>query len=259
MSRDAERRRQQALVQRLMVAGATAPPEGLRPHRLPRGLAAYEANAAGSSERALAGTYPTVQAMLGTEPFGRLAQVLWAVHPPVRGDLSAWGGDLPGFLAADPSLAEWPYLADCARLDAAVARCATAPDVSPDPATLARLGEADADRLHLDLAPGVAVVDSDFPIVTLWHAHRAADLPDRLPLARAALAERRSEHALVWRAGWRPEVSLMDAPAVPFTAAVLAGVSLGEALHRAGPAFVFEPWLVSAVQDGWLLRVRVAD
>ncbi len=258
MTREAERRRQQALVQRLMVPGAQALPDGLRPHRLPRGLAAYEANAAGAAERALAGTYPTVQAMLGTEPFGRLAQALWAAHPPLRGDLSTWGDDLPGFLAANPSLAEWPYLADCARLDAAVARCAGASDAAPDPATLARLGEADADRLYLDRAPGVSVLGSAFPIVTLWHAHRAGGLPDHLPLARAALAEGRSEHALVWRAGWRPEVSLADGPAVQFTAALLAGVSLGEALHGAGPAFVFEPWLVSAVRDGWLLQVRIA-
>jgi len=259
MTRDTEQQRQQALVRRLLAPGADASPPGLRPRRLTRGLAAYESHAAGAAERALAGTFPTVQAMLGDEPFGRLAQALWLAHPPSRGDLAAWGDELPHFLASEPALAEWPYLADCARLDAAVARCAASADAVADPSTLAHLGDADADRLHLDLAPGVAVIDSPFPIVTLWHAHRAADLRERLPEAQSALAQARSECALVWRAGWRPEVSLIDRGAGQFTAAVRDGVALGRALTQAGETFAFEPWLVSAVRDGWLVRVRIAD
>jgi hypothetical protein len=256
MNRQTEALRQQALVQRLMTPGDTSSPAGLRAHRLARGLAAYDTNAAGSAERALAGTFPTLLAMLGAEPFACLAQALWRAHPPSKGDLATWGDELPAFLAADVSLAEWPYLADCARLDAAAARCASAPDTAPDAGTWARLGDTEAHRLFLDLLPGVGLVESDFPVITLWRAHRADDTADRLAVARAALAEGRGECALVWRAGWRPEVSPLDAPAARFTASVMGGASLAEALRRAGEAFVFEPWLVAALRDGWLWRVR---
>jgi len=258
MTRDTERHRQQALVRRLLAPGTGTLPPGLRPHRLARGLAAYEAHAAGVAERALAGTFPTVQAMLGEEPFCRLAWVFWAAHPPSRGDLAAWGTELPHFLANDATLAQWPYLADCARLDAAVSRCAASADAVADLTTLTHLGDCDPHRLQLELAPCVAVVQSPFPVVTLWRAHRAAASPTRLSEAREALADGRPECALLWRAGWRPEVSPIDTPAAKFTAALADGVSLGQALACAGKAFAFEPWLVSAVRDGWLVRVRIS-
>ena len=256
MTRDAEGRRQHALVQRLLAGGPA--PAGLQPQRLARGLAAYEANAAGSAERALAGAHPTVQALLGEATFAQVAQALWRAHPPVRGDLAQWGDALPAFLADDASLSEWPYFADCARLDAAVARAAASADGEADAATLARLGDTPPDRLLLDLSPAVAVVASRFPIVTLWQAHRPDAAADALSTARAALAEGRAECALVWRAGWRPCVTCLEAPAAAFTQAVQQGVPLGPALQGAGDAFAFEPWLVAAVRDGWLWRVRVA-
>ena len=259
MTRDTEHRRQQGLVRRLLMPGACAIPPGLRPGRLERGLSAYDTHAAGAAERSLAGTYPTVQAMLGMEPFGRLSQVLWTAHPPLRGDLAAWGDELPQFLANDASLDEWPYLSDCARLDRAVSRCASSADAVIDLSALARLGDTDADRLRLDLAAGATVIDSLYPVVTLWHAHRAADVSGHLSAARAALAEGRAECAFVWRAGWRPQVSLIDTAAAQFVMALCDGASLGEALGRAGEAFAFEPWLVSALQDGWLTRVHMTE
>ena len=100
------------------------------------------------------------------------------------------------------------------------------------------------------------MIESLFPVVTLWHAHRAADGPERLGGARMALAEGRSECALVWRAGWRPEVSLVDASGARFTRGLLDGITLGVALSLAGEGLAFEPWLVSAVRDGWLVKVR---
>ena len=259
MTRDTEQRRQQAFMRRLLTPGTCPTPPGLRPERLARGLAAYDAHAAGVAERSLAGTYPTVLAMLGAESFGRLAQVLWTAHPPLRGDLAAWGDELPQFLADDASLAEWPYLADCARLDRAVARCASSADAVSDLSTLVRLGDTDADRLRLDLAPGTTAIDSPYPVVTLWHAHRVAGVSGHLSAARAALAEGRAECAFVWRAGWRPQVSLIDRAAAQFVMALRDGACLGQALRHAGEAFAFEPWLVSALRDGWLTRVHMAE
>lgn len=251
-----ERERQQWLLARLRAGGAdAADADWLKPGHRDRGLSAYAVNAAAAAERALAATYPTVQAMLGDGPFADQARRLWAAQPPVCGDLAEWGLTLPDVLAADPALQDWPYLADCARLDRAVACSAQAADGEPQRASLSMLGDTDPDRIALVLAPSVAVVRSPHPIATLWHAHQpdVGDAAAAMASAREALAEGRGECARVWREGWQVRVaSIAEAEAV-FTEALQRGRSLGAALAEAGDGLVFEAWLVGGLQQGWLL------
>jgi hypothetical protein len=116
-----EQRRQQALLQALwqpqqqhgsLTDWLRAPGTALTQ----RGLQAYAANAGASAERALAASFPTVQALVGDEAFAGLARACWRALPPERGDLACFGAALPGFIEADTLLADVPYLADCARL-----------------------------------------------------------------------------------------------------------------------------------------------
>ena len=110
---EAEARRQRQLLAALSLRGE---PPALRERgaRAERGLAAYRANASALAERALAAACPTLQAMLGEADFAALARAFWRDHPPQRGDLGEWGGELPGWIAAQAGLAEWPWLADSA-------------------------------------------------------------------------------------------------------------------------------------------------
>lgn len=226
---------------------------------LARGLAVYTANAGVNAERALAARYPTVLAMLGDETFAPMARAVWRQSPPARGDLAQWGDTLPAFLADAEQLAELPYLADVARLDDAVTRAEGAADVEPDLTTLLRLGDTEADRLVLRPAPGLALVASAHPVVTIWRAHHDAQqaaLADPFAAAREALAEQRAETALVWRKGWAVRVAEVDAP----TAAFLR-LAFGQAQPLAAaldvPGFDFEHWLAPAVADGLLVRIDV--
>jgi hypothetical protein len=267
MSRDDDTHQRERIRQRLLMqALRSGQPAALAgwtraPVRadLSRGLAVYTANAAVNAERALAARYPTVRAMLGDETFVPMARAFWKQSPPQRGDLAQWGDHLPGFLADAEQLAELPYLADVARLDAAVAQAEGAVDVAPDLSTLMRLGDTEPDRLVLRPAPGLALVTSTSPIVAIWRAHHDAQqtaLADPFADARLALAGQVAETALVWRQGWQMRVTGVDAPTARFLrGALLQAQALAGVLDA--PDFDFSQWLAPAVADGLLVRIDV--
>jgi hypothetical protein len=272
MSTEREAQRQQQLLRTLWRAD---PAQALQPWaadeaaRFKRGLQAYQAHAGALAQRALAAAYPTVQQLLGDEPFGALARALWRQHPPEQGDVDAWGGALAGFVAQAPDLADEPYLPDVARLEWAVHLAGRAADDDAPPAGLQRLADTDPAALWLRPRAGTALVVSGWPVVTLWQAHQpAARLQaDPFAAAREALARCQAETALVWRQGWQVQVQALDAAEATLCQAVLQGQSLAQAIggwagqgkavqSDAGPAHPglpgFEAWLLRQLQRGWL-------
>lgn len=251
---DAEAARQQALLAALITreAGSLALREEAK--RAERGLAAYRANANALAERALAAAFPTVQAMLGEADFGQLARLHWREHPPQCGDIGAWGDALPAAIEANANLAEWPWLADCARLDLALHRCERAADDTLDAGSLERLGGAEPAQLRLVTMPGLALIESAYPIATIHAAHRRRD-GDAFAPVREALAAGRGEAVWVAHQGFRAAMHVVDAPTAAWLRALLAGASLADALERAGPAFDFAAWLAQALRSGWLKGV----
>jgi hypothetical protein len=230
--------------------------------RFARGLQAYQANAGALAERALAAAYPTVQQLLGETSFARLARAHWHQAPPVRADVARWGGGLADRLSATEGLIDQePYLPDVARLEWAAHQAESTAEESFDPHGLERLADTDPARLWLLPRAGTALVASAHPLVSLWQAHRPGRVgqDDRFDAVRAAWAEGRAETALVWRRGERVEVAAVPAADAAFTAAVLHGLSLGQALDQAldrstaDPAFDFSAFLRVALQRGWLI------
>lgn len=254
MSQATEALRQQRL---LAVLRAQAPLDTLSgwlrgpPARAQRGLQAYTANAGALAERALSAAFPTIAELVGAGSFAALARAFWQAQPPERGDVAQWGGALPGFIAAAAQLADEPCLADVARLDWAVHLAELASDADRAAQGLEQLATADPDRLRLQLAPGTALVSSTHPVATIWQAHRSS-ATDRFAPVRQAFALGAAEHGLVWRQGYRAQVTALPEAAAGFTHAVLAGRSLGQALAGAAPDFDFETWLLAALQQGWI-------
>ena len=238
---------------------------GDAPERQARGLRAYRANAQATAARALAAAFPTVAALLGDETFNAVAARHWQLHPPERGDLSQFGTAFTSALADDPQLSDLPYLADVARLDWAVHHCAMAADAPGTVAGLALLADTDPAELRLMLWPGLRLLSSAWPVVSIWQAHQPpaeaqSDLtaPDKLAVAGQALAAQQAETALVWRSGWRPQVQALGDADARFTRALLNGDALAVALDTAAADFDFEPWLLSALRQAWIAAV-VAD
>jgi hypothetical protein len=216
-----------------------------------RGLQAYQAHAGALAERALAAAFPTVHQLVGDESFGALARALWSAQAPERGDIATWGAALPAFIEADAQLAAEDYLADVARLDWAWHDAGHAADDASSLVGLERLAEVDPGELWPRWCHGCALVVSRHPVVTIWLAHRRDD-DDRFEPVREAFAAGRGEVAIVWRSGFEPKVAELAPQDLAFSAALMRGCSLAQALSEAGADFNFEPWLVTALQQGWL-------
>lgn len=253
---DLEAERQRRLLDGLFAAAVepSALPTRESGARALRGLQAYRANADASAERALATAFATVKMLLGEDDFRQLAREFWRAAPPQRGDLGEWGEALPGWMVAHPRLAEWPYLADAARLDWALHRCERAADDTPELASVARLGDTDPAQLAVHFMPGIALVESDWPIGLIHRAHHVDDsLFDAL---REAIAARRGEAVLVVRDGWKAVPVTLDAPTAAWTRMLLDGGDLGSALAAAGDEFDFAGWLAAALQSNRLKGIR---
>lgn len=286
MSTELEAERQAALLaslrgpQGLPPVGARGLPGPSGRGNAVAGVQAYRANALATAWRALGAAYPTLSALVGEEAMRALARDLWWHCPPARGDLAHWGADLAVLIGRIDAYADDPYLADVARLDWAVHRAGCAADSVDGVSGLERLADTDPQRLYAEFAPGAALVDSVHPIVSLWQAHSVtgpvAGLTQAQALAAAAQALRagRPECAWVWRAGWAVQVDRLDPADVRFTASLLAGASLAQALEagmavpapaesRAGDTrdapFAFDQWLVRALRASWLQSWRVVS
>jgi hypothetical protein len=225
-----------------------------------QGLAAYRANAGALAERALRSAYPTIAALVGDESFAALARHFWHRHPPQDGDVGTWGEALPAFIADSLQLADEPYLADSARLDWALHRASRAADAANGhdlESGLAALAQADLSTVHLQLAPGAAVLASRFPIVSIWQAHQGRLSFDAV---RAAFEAARAEHAFVWRdTGFALHVDALSPADAAFTRALLERRSLAIALDAAGADFAFDRWLVRALGARWLVALSFAS
>lgn len=247
---------------RWLAAGDTA-----QARRAQRGLQAYRANGQVLAERALAATYPVLAQLVGAENFATLARHFRACHPPLCGDMARWGALLGAFIGASAQLADEPYLADVAHLEWLMHLAGSAADVSPDPASFARLASDDPARITLTLGAGVALGASSYPVASIVNAHLTGS--PSLQEAGQRLAEGRAEHVLVWRQGFRPRVRASTAIENRLLEALMAGRSLLHALNvldvpdavslpggSAVPPFDFNAWLGEAVQTGLVLGVH---
>jgi Putative DNA-binding domain len=218
-----------------------------------RGLKAYQSNGLALADRTLRGAYPVMAQLLGDESFTLLAHDFWRRHPPVRGDLTQWGGELAGFVQCNAQLVEEPYLGDVCRVEWALHQAAGAADREPDLSTFTLLSTNEPDALTLVLSSGVAVISSVYPVASIVTAH--LNHSPAFDEVGRRLREGVFESALVWRQGFRPQVAACSPAQATFVAAVQSGASLLLALTGAGD-FSFNDWLTAAVQSGLVLGAR---
>jgi hypothetical protein len=218
------------------------------------GLAAYRGNGRAHACNALHVQFPTILAMLGPEAFDTLCFSYWHACPPGRGDLAWVGEELAAFIATLETLDEWPWLADCARLDWAVWRISGAPPATFTESDLRRLMDDDPGTISLRLSARVFRLPSRWPLLTIYDAHRLAR-PDWESVA-LAIAQKHAQTAWIWRPhddfAATPSVEALDAATDRWVAALVAGQTLDLALDSAGETFDFAAWLGPAIRQGWI-------
>lgn len=129
----------------------------------------YRNNVFASLGAALAKTFPVVETMLGGEYFSALALAFVRQSLPKSRILAEYGADFPGFIAQFPPLADYPYLADVARLEWSRIEAFRAPDDEPDRGTV--VGDALLNR-RVKLGASARLLASPHPIDTLWRLHQ---------------------------------------------------------------------------------------
>ena len=221
-----------------------------------RGLKAYQSHGHMLAQRTLQAAYPVLAQLLGEDSFAALSRAFWHAHPPARGDLAQWGGELAAFVHASDQLQDEPYLGDVARVEWALHTCAGAADRAPEPSTFELLLSHDPARLRLVLAPGCAVLHSAWPVASIvaTHLQSQPDFEDVGEKLRAGAAET----AVVWRAGFQPKVREALPGEAKVLAALLNNCSLDEAVGS-DASLDFNAWLPMAVQTGLLLAAELIE
>ena len=232
-----------------------------------RGLQAYQSHGLALAERALSAAYPVIQQLIGADNFGPLARYFWRQQPPDAGDMARWGYGLADFLQTAASLADEPFLCDVARVEWALHRAASAADAQLDAPSFALLAAEPPAAPTLSLSPGVWLLVSAYPVVSLIEAHKLPLVQQAPALVRAAEQSQHGtgERALVWRQGFKPRVRRTSAVEHCLLESLLAGQSIETALmhsaehqvsanadpeHTGAAVFDFSAWLAQAVQSG---------
>jgi len=137
-------------------------------------IAVYQNNTIEIARGALSNVYPTVEQLVGEACFRSLAQSYMNANPSRSGDLQSYGSAFPALLGELYSDTEHDYLRDVARLEFALDECLTKeykPGISGEQLQNAISGETD---LHFASNPSLYLVESRYPILTIWRAHHGS-------------------------------------------------------------------------------------
>jgi len=186
----------------------------------------YRNNVFVSLIEALVARFPVCHALVEDEFFRAMARVFIELSPPCSPVLMTYGDDFGDFIETFPPARPVPYLADVARLEAALTRAYHAADASP--MTVDELASAPCrwERIHVELHPSVRIITSPYPIVSIWEAHIC---PDDHPMIDSSIAE----DALVARPNLEVEIHRLPPGAAVFLSMLLKGASLRHAADAA--------------------------
>ncbi len=192
-------------------------------------IAVYVNNFAAIVAGALRNVFPTVEQLVGDACFRGLAQRYSREHASVSGDLQAYGHAFPAMLGQIYGAGEYAFIADIAQLEFALDECLAAAD-SPS-MTGEQLQRALSEETDIPLSPhpSLHLVESSFPIVTLWRAHRDGEL--------ASLSiEAPAQNVVVVRAGSDAQMTVVSPFAMRLIQALISDGPLDAALSGLGSA-----------------------
>jgi hypothetical protein len=148
---------------------------------LPRGarVRIYWNHVFSSLTEALEATFPVVCRLVDPRFFGFAADRYIHTDPPHGPCLFEYGETFPDFLAGFSPCADYPYLADVARLEWALnaaLHAEEAPAISP--AALAVVPPESAGRLVFLTDPAASWLESPWPVDQIWRANQPGADPD---------------------------------------------------------------------------------
>ena len=221
------------------------------------GIDIYRNNLKATATKVLDITFPTVSQLIGGELLALGACQLLKLEPPQDGDWACWGGTFPDLLEQLPQLGEYPYIADCARLDWLIHQTERKPNTSFDHTSINLLAERHLDDINIRFADTFTVITSNYPIYELWHIHHgdSAELYTRA-FRRRIIKESFKQFILVYRPIHKAHICLLSKAEYEWVKQLMAGRSIGEALDRLTHNSVrFEQWLPQMIKLNGISRL----
>ena len=194
--------------------------------RAESGLAVYRNNVTAGLTKVVSTRFPVARRLVGSESFDAAVRAFIAAEPPRSPVLLNYGDAFPQFLRRLGRDACINYVADIADLEVARGRAFHAADVDPLPpeAFAVMPGERLAD-LRLSFHPSVVLMQSRFPIVSVWQANQEAN--------DTALRQWRAEAALIARPLLDVEVWRLPPGSFQFLTELSRGSTIGQSAETA--------------------------
>lgn len=213
-------------------------------------LAIYRHNAEHAFHAALGLSFPVLQRRVGSDYFRQLARRYRERFPSRSGDLHWVGRGFAEFLAEHLRDGDYAWLADLARLEwAREAASVSAELPAIDAHALAAIAPEALEHIVFTLQPSLALVDSPFPVFSVWFANQVDNAP---PVSQSV----GNECGMVRIRADRVEIARLAPDLFSFLSALAAKQTLGEAMTAANAderrlteilAFVFASSLVSSI------------
>lgn len=219
----------QRWMKRRIQPGTPSDEEGLSSVLNPQGgepgwrrLAVYAQGYDARVHDALAEVYEAIRHVIGARAFMELARGYAERCRSHEANLSMVGRHLPAFLSTSSWQERLPFLRDLATLEWRVQEAFHARERTPlHPATLSAMAPEAWAQLRFMFQPSVSLVDSAWPIVSIWEARTQPREAIAIPL------HGRPQCALVFRHGFSVRCEAVSPAQRLLLSGLLAGRSLG--------------------------------
>jgi Putative DNA-binding domain len=217
---------QQSFAAAVLGLPAELPIRAATAARAESGLAVYRNNVMSGLIKVVAARFPVVRRLMGEDPFRESIRRFVAAEPPRSPLLLDYGDGFPQFLRRLGDEACIGHIADIADLEIARGKAYHAADAAPlPPRAFAAIPAERLAGLRLSLHPSVSLLQSRFPIVSVWHANQEA--------GDVASWQWRPEAALIARPMLEVEVWNLPPGGFEFLTALWHGATMAEAAEAA--------------------------
>ena len=214
-------------------------------------LLIYRHSITSAQQRVLRMVFPVCAKILGEACFENIGRdYAWLLNSNCS-DLNVYGKNLPDWLETQlayyPSLADYHYLPDLARLEYLWQQSLfSADDPGFDATHLAGLVEQHADRLIPRLSHSLYLFTSAWPVYAIWQSHQQDS-----PLSNFTLPDE-TQHYVIYRQD-RPGITEISAATHRFLLACQNGLALCQIADRLGDqAAIGFAQLADFIRNGWI-------
>lgn len=210
----------------------------------------YQQNAFAARQTVLLSTYAVCVQILGERYFKHICKGYIYATPSTHIDLNLYGETFPDYLAEQllrqEALKDFPYLPDLALLEWHFHRLFFVANVPEfDFAAFAHIETGNQHHLQFHLAESCFFMPSDFPVLSLWRSHKAANPTSTMPAG--------DEYYCIYRQ--QGDMLIDDISSDLFT--LLQGITQGWTLGTMCQHNL-DSLLPQLIEKGWVSRFSIA-